>query len=76
MATAPTETKKRRSSGPRVVKDKQVILMFKGQLEGDVQVVFDPWEAMEAKDRDSTLQLKKVTIPVKRRASPSQAGAA
>ena len=73
MATAPTNsTKPKRVQGPRTAKDKNVILMFKGTLEGEVQVAFDPWEAMDAKEKDPNLQIKKITIPSKKRAAPAQ----
>lgn len=71
MAKDPTKSRK---GGVRVVKDIKGIVLFKGTIEGDVKVVFDPWEAMEAKDADSSLQSKSFTVPRKRRAAPNQGG--
>lgn len=72
MATAPTASKKKGVA--RQVKDIKGIVLFKGTIEGDIKVVFDPWEAMEAKDADNTLQSKSFTVPRKRRPAPNQGG--
>jgi hypothetical protein len=67
------ETKKATRKGvARQVKDIKGIILYKGSLEGEVRVVFDPWEAMEAKDGDNTLQSKSFTVPRKRRAPTNQ----
>jgi hypothetical protein len=70
MAKGPNPSKGK----PRMVKDVKGIILYKGSLEGDVKVVFDPWEAMEAKDADNTLQSKSFTVPRKRRAPSNQTG--
>lgn len=68
MANAPTPTK-RKSSGPRVVKDKVAILLYKGNIEA-MEFCFDPMEALEKKESDASWNFKKVVVPVKRRAQP------
>lgn len=71
MATAPQPVagngpvKAKRKSGPRSVKPIQGIMLYKGNLEGDFQIVFDPMEALDRKEADPNLQLKKFTVPRK-----------
>lgn len=72
MAKDPTVPKKKGVA--RQVKDIKGIVLFKGSIDGDIKVVFDPWEAMEAKDADNTLQSKSFTVPRKRRPAPNQGG--
>jgi len=57
--------KKTRKSGPRVKKPTQVIVMYEGELVGDLQFVFDPFEAMDRKEANPNLKMKKVIIPNK-----------
>lgn len=64
--------KARRSSGPRVTKPKMGILLYKGEIEGETKVVFDPWEMLDEKERDPTLKHKVFEVPVKRRAPTNQ----
>lgn len=72
MADAP---KKKRASGPRVVKDKVAYLLFRGDVEpGSIKVEFDADKVMEAMDGDGTLKRARVVIPVKRKA-PAPAAA-
>lgn len=58
-------TKAKRKTGPRTVKPVQGILLYKGTIEGDVKVVFDPMEALDAKEADASLQMRKFTVPRK-----------
>lgn len=76
MATAPTGTKPKRVQGPRTAKPKQVILLFEGTINGEVQVSFDPWDAMEKKEANPNLVMKRVTIPTTKRTAPAQAPSA
>lgn len=76
MATAPTGAKKnvnRKPAGPRVF-----FLVYKGQLEGEPTVTFDKMVAMdallEANERgDTSLKMKKMTVPRGTRAKPTVA---
>lgn len=71
MATAPKASRK---GQPRVVKDIKGVVLYKGEITGDVKVVFDPWEVMEARDADAELKSKSFIVPRKRRAAPNQGG--
>jgi hypothetical protein len=63
------EPKKKRVMGPRVVKDKVIYLMYKGDVEqGSMRFILNADEVFEAMDADPSLKRLKVTIPVKRKA--------
>ena len=74
MATEPT--KKKRASGPRVIKDKAVYLTFEGDVNKDtIKVLHDADAVFEAMDANPNLKRIKVVIPTKKRA-PAPAAAA
>lgn len=60
---APEAPKKRRPSGPRVVKPKTAILLYKGNLDA-IEIVFDPMEALDRKEQDNSWSYKRFTVPV------------
>ena len=67
MATAPTNAtapKTKRKSGPRVVKDKVMYALYKGQLDS-LEFVFTADAALEAKEFDDTVKYKTIVIPGK-----------
>lgn len=72
MAKDPTVPKKK--GAPRQVKDIKGVVLYKGEIVGDVKVVFDPWEVMEARDADPELKSRSFIVPRKRRAAPNQGG--
>lgn len=71
MATAPKASRK---GQPRHVKDIKGVVLYKGEITGDVKVVFDPWEVMEARDADPELKSRSFIVPRKRRAPANQGG--
>lgn len=71
MATEPKKANPRKGVA-RQVKDIKGVVLYKGQIEGDVKVVFDPWEVMEARDQDADLKSKSFIVPRKRRAPTNQ----
>lgn len=77
MATEPTKTeKKKRATGPRVIKDKAVYLTFEGEVNKDtIKVLHDADAVFEAMDANPNLKRIKVVIPTKKRA-PAPAAAA
>lgn len=64
---------KKRKTGPRTKKPVQVIVMYEGDLVGDLQFVFDPFEAMDKKEANPNLKMKKVVIPQKTAPKPAAA---
>lgn len=67
MAAPITTATKRKSTGPRQVKDKVVYALFKGSMES-LSIVDNAEAALDAKEADPSLTYKKIVIPVKRRA--------
>ena len=63
-----TEPKKKRVMGPRVVKDKVVYLLYKGEVEaGSMRFVLNADDVFEAMDADASLKRLKVTIPANKK---------
>lgn len=67
MAQAPTtgDKPKRKQQGPRTVKDKVLIMGYKGEFAADGKPRFFPNsnDAMDALMADRALQIEKITLP-------------
>lgn len=71
-----TEPKKKRVMGPRVVKDKVIYLMYKGEVEaGSMRFLLNADDVFTAMDEDASLKRLKVTIPAKAKKAPAPVAA-
>jgi len=68
--TLPVSGKPKRKVGNRVAKDKVLFLIYKGEFQGDVEVVTTiGLDFIDKVMADPTLKYKKVVIPSKKRAA-------